>query len=626
MESRSSTGSSDVLRQIRASMDRIGRYEIVKELGHGAMGVVYLAVDPTIGRQVAIKTIRLDEVDDPDERAKLRERLFREARSAGILSHPGIVTIYDMEERGEVAFIAMEYVDGPTVDQLLSSRQPLPPDRLMGILRQTAAALDYAHSKGIVHRDIKPANIMIASDGAVKITDFGIAKVTTSQQYTQTGTIVGTPNYMSPEQVQGLAVSGRADQFSLSVIAYEMLTGERPFTGEHLTTVVYKIVAEDPPPAQRLNPTLGQQIDSVLRRGLLKKPEGRYPSCTEFVNGLETACNNTPGWKNLPRGGNLTMPTVVSDAPTGGIPAGAGTTTEEVLRGRQQSGSRWLLPFVAALVVALGLIGLIALQFGGGLGIGRSPAPPESAARGPEATPPVTPPPAPAPEEKKPSPMEAESKGAQGETGAKQADNKPIETKPVEAQPPKASGSDQGEQKAPEQQAQEQKAEEQPAGNAENSTPAEKPARRPSLQPRPANGPQDVLVTTEPPGASAVLDNNPAVSCRTPCLLSVLPGRHTVTLNHDGYQRESREIRIIDSPIELPMVTLRGQTGTLMLSSSPAGAAIFVNERPVSHTTPAQLSLPPGTYTVRVEKDGMYKSETVEIRNGVTKFLKIPLQ
>src|SRR5579872_6684511 len=138
-------------------MDRIGRYQIVKELGHGAMGVVYQAVDPTIGRHVAIKTIRLDEVDDADERMKLRERLFREARSAGILSHPGIVTIYDMEEQGDLAFIAMEFVDGPTVDQLLSKREPLERERLMSILRQTAAALDFAHGKGIVHRDIKPA-------------------------------------------------------------------------------------------------------------------------------------------------------------------------------------------------------------------------------------------------------------------------------------------------------------------------------------------------------------------------------------------------------------------------------------------------------------------------------------
>src|SRR5579863_2842763 len=389
-------------------MESIGRYQIVKELGHGAMGVVYQAVDPTIGRQVAIKTIRLDDVDDADERAKLRERLFREARSAGILSHPGIVTIYDMEERGDIAFIAMEFVDGPTLDQLLSSKQPIAPERLINILRQTAAALDYAHAKGIVHRDIKPANIMMASDGAVKITDFGIAKVTTSQQYTQTGTILGTPNYMSPEQVQGLAVTGRADQFSLAVIAFEMLTGERPFTGEHLTTVVYKIVAEDPPPVQRLNPTLGPQIDAVLRRALLKKPEGRYNLCIEFVNGLDAACANTQGWKNLPRGGGMNLPTVATQAVAMPELAGSGTTTEEVLAGRRRSASRWVLPFAAALIVALGLIGLIALQFGGGLGIGRSAAPPpQSASNVSEPTPTPATSPAAAAEDKKPSPMES---------------------------------------------------------------------------------------------------------------------------------------------------------------------------------------------------------------------------
>src|SRR5690242_16152245 len=363
----------------RPAMESIGRYQIVKELGHGAMGVVYQAVDPTIGRHVAIKTIRLGELDDPDERAKLRERLFREARSAGILSHPGIVTIYDMEEQGDLAFIAMEYVDGPTLDQLLSGREPIARERLTSILRQTAAALDYAHGKGIVHRDIKPANIMLASDGAVKITDFGIAKVTTSQQFTQTGTILGTPNYMSPEQVQGLAVTGRADQFSLAVIAFEMLTGERPFTGEHLTTVVYKIVAEDPPPVQRLNPTLGPEVDSVLRRGLFKKPETRYGSCLEFVTGLETACANTKGWRNLPRGGSLSLPTVVSEAPTRAMGFSGGMTTEDTVIARGRKASRWVLPFVAALVVAVGLIGLIALQFGPGLGVGHTSAPPREA-------------------------------------------------------------------------------------------------------------------------------------------------------------------------------------------------------------------------------------------------------
>ena len=181
---------------------------------------------------------------------------------------------------------------------------------MFSILGQTAVALDYAHGKGIVHRDIKPANIMIAGDGTVKITDFGIAKVTAGEQFTMTGSIVGTPHYMSPEQVQGQPVDGRSDQFSLAVIAFEMLTGEKPYTGEHLTTVVYKIVAEEPVPPQRLNPSLSGQIDAVVRKSLSKKMDARYQTCQEYIEALEAACAASKGWKTMPRGGSLNEPTV----------------------------------------------------------------------------------------------------------------------------------------------------------------------------------------------------------------------------------------------------------------------------------------------------------------------------
>jgi serine/threonine protein kinase len=224
-------------------METIGRYRIIGELGRGAMGVVYHATDPAIGRSVAIKTIRIRDIHDTQQRAKLRERLFREARSAGVLSHPNIVTIYDMDEVDGLAYIAMAYVNGPTLEKILASQSPLSGANMLRILRQTASGLDYAHGRGIVHRDIKPANIMTDEDGAVKITDFGIAKITAVSNMTETSTVVGTPNYMSPEQVQGHEIDGRSDQFSLAVIAYEILTGERPFQGEHLSTVVYKIVA-----------------------------------------------------------------------------------------------------------------------------------------------------------------------------------------------------------------------------------------------------------------------------------------------------------------------------------------------------------------------------------------------
>ena len=181
---------------------------------------------------------------------------------------------------------------------------------MFSILGQTAVALDYAHSKGIVHRDIKPANIMLSEDGTSKIADFGIAKITAAENLTMTGSIVGTPHYMSPEQVQGQPVDGRSDMFSLAVIAYEMLTGEKPYTGEHLTTVVYKIVAEEPVLPHRLNPSLSTAIENVLRKALSKKPDARYRNCQEFVESLEKACSASKGWKLMPRGGLLNAMTM----------------------------------------------------------------------------------------------------------------------------------------------------------------------------------------------------------------------------------------------------------------------------------------------------------------------------
>ncbi len=252
-------------------MEQIGRYRIQDELGRGATGVVYRAQDPAIGRVIAIKTIRLSDFTDETERERLRERLFREAQSAGVLSHPNIVTIYDIAEENGLAYIFMEFVDGPPLEKILNGGEAIDKDALLGIFRQTGIALDYAHKKGIVHRDIKPANILI-HEGTVKITDFGVAKIL-SQQMTQSGVMMGTPNYMSPEQVQGHGVDGRADQFSLAVIVYETLTGEKPFVADHLPSLLYRIVREDPVPPQRLNPSLAPQVEMVLRKALAKNRE-----------------------------------------------------------------------------------------------------------------------------------------------------------------------------------------------------------------------------------------------------------------------------------------------------------------------------------------------------------------
>jgi serine/threonine protein kinase len=256
---------------------KLGRYEVVSELGKGAMGIVYLARDPVIGRMVAIKTIRVNAGGDEEDTQEFRERFVREAQTAGILSHPNIVTIHDIGEDPEtqVSFIAMEYIEGKNLKMLLGERKKFPYDQVSEIVAEVAEALDYAHRKGIIHRDVKPANIIITTDGKVKITDFGIAKIASSN-LTTTGQFLGTPNYMSPEQVSGSPVDGRSDLFSLGVVLYELLTSRKPFQGDNLTAISYKIVHEDHTPPADLLPDIPHEFNDVVARAMAKDPWNRY--------------------------------------------------------------------------------------------------------------------------------------------------------------------------------------------------------------------------------------------------------------------------------------------------------------------------------------------------------------
>ena len=276
------------LEEAPAQPPRIGRYMVSGELGRGAMGIVYAAVDPLIGRKVAVKVIRLQALADGAEAAFLRERLFREARSAGGLFHPGIVVILDVGQEGDVAYIAMEYVEGPSLFQVLSERPKMDRAEAVSILSQTAAALDFAHSHDVVHRDIKPANIMLEKGVTVKVADFGIAKIT-SQQYTRTGVSMGTPSYMSPEQVDAKPLDGKSDQFSLAVVAFELLTGVKPFRADSFTALAHMIVYGPRPSASAANPDLPAAVDQVIYRGLANLPEERYGNCREFVEALKHA-------------------------------------------------------------------------------------------------------------------------------------------------------------------------------------------------------------------------------------------------------------------------------------------------------------------------------------------------
>jgi serine/threonine protein kinase len=270
--------------------ETISSYRILGELGRGAMGIVYHAQDPGIGRPVAIKVIRVETGTTADQGVQLRQRLIREASAAGKLSHPGIVTIYQLGQEGQDIFVVMEYVPGNSLEHILA-HETIDLPRALAILRQIAEALDYAHQAGIVHRDIKPANILVRPDGCVKITDFGIAKMTQAAAQTTTlgmttiGSTVGSPAYMSPEQVRAEQVDGHSDQFSFGIVAYQMVTGKRPFSGDTVSAVMYQIVNADPF-ATPADAPLPSGSSAALKRALAKSPKDRFPNCVAFIDDL----------------------------------------------------------------------------------------------------------------------------------------------------------------------------------------------------------------------------------------------------------------------------------------------------------------------------------------------------
>jgi len=270
-----------------ATMVKAGRYEILGELGRGAMGVVYRATDPVIGRAVAVKTIRLSEEGTGLSRQELLARFQIEARAAGLLTHPNIVVVYDAGEENGLFYITMELIEGKSLQALLDSGHSFPVPRVLRIMEQACSALQFAHDRNIVHRDIKPANLMLTADDTVKVTDFGTAKILQFGTVQQTQHVMGTPSYMSPEQVKGRPVDGRSDIFSLGVLLYEVLTGEKPFPGQTITTVIYKIVNEDPIAPRVLNPSIHPGLSDIVMRALAKDPEVRYQNCREMLEDLK---------------------------------------------------------------------------------------------------------------------------------------------------------------------------------------------------------------------------------------------------------------------------------------------------------------------------------------------------
>jgi tRNA A-37 threonylcarbamoyl transferase component Bud32 len=274
-----------VVQEAGQAKPTLGRYEIIEELGRGAMGIVYKGRDPKLDRLTAIKTIRFTDDFDEDQVEKIKEQFYREAEVVAKLSHPNIVTIYDVGEDLDLSYLAMEYLEGDSLEKYADKDHLFPVRKCIDVVTQVCDALDYAHNHGIVHRDIKPANIMVLKNGLVKVTDFGIARATATSK-TRTGVIKGTPYYMSPEQISGMKVNGRSDIFSLGVVFYQLLTGELPFGGENLAAIMYQITTVPHEPPTKYNPKIYKAAVTILDRALDKKLEQRYQTAKQMGDHL----------------------------------------------------------------------------------------------------------------------------------------------------------------------------------------------------------------------------------------------------------------------------------------------------------------------------------------------------
>jgi serine/threonine protein kinase len=631
---------------------QVGRYQIVEELGRGAMGIVYKALDPAIGRTIAIKTIRLAEFSDPNERQRIRERLLREAQSAGLLSHPNIVTIYDVLEEGEYAHIFMEYVRGSSLEKMLRAQSLPEPSTLLHFLRQVSDALDYAHRERIIHRDIKPANIIISEPGtklerSAKIADFGVAKFV-SQEMTQGGTMIGTPNYMSPEQIQGTTVNGRSDQFSLAVVVYEILSGAKPFAAENVPALLYLICKQDQQPIQQVNPRLNDGVNRVLQRALAKNPEERFVSCSDFIAALASALQGSPQWATM-RGSETantrsmlnetterTVPLIAADASamfqnpsvrsSDGYDTGItpqlpyelpriqrrrrGLDGEEVEEPPQRRSFGTKLGLVLAICL---LIAGAAVFFRRWIPALHLPVQVLDTKSGP-----VTPPPTDTNTAKNEEPPAKRKQENTAPVPNEPANREQENTAPGPSQPEKQKQVE-APQSEPAKQDQEntearQSESAKPTGreSGEDSLPSSRPERQTARDESAAPAVADIELLSEPPGARIVIDNRLREACTSPCTRSLQNGRHTILAQLNGYADAHRIFTVPED--NSVFVTLTKSMGVLIVTSSPPGASIFVDGKNYGHT-PSTLHLPAGRHMLALVNGPLRHEETVEIQS-----------
>ena len=605
-------------------METIARYQILEELGRGAMGIVYKARDPAIGRTVAIKAIQLSGVADSSGR-NVRDKLMREAHSAGMLSQPNIVTVYDVLEQDDVAYIVMEYVPGLSLEALLRTQRLPEPQELLAALRQVADALDYAHRKGIVHRDIKPANIILSdavpgSERVAKIADFGVAKIQALEK-TQPDARIGTPNYMSPEQIQGLPVDGNSDQFSLGVIVYELLCGVKPFAADTLTALFYQICNAEERPVESLNPLLSEPVGKVMRRVLAKQPDKRFDLCGNFIAALSIALSECPDWTPIPQPALAAVPGAVSALPETAanlaIVGTAAPSPQRVVHGptrvvfsaepeiatvrehygvdearvpraeRSSAGKKIALLLALCLAVAGAIVFIVRMNSGPGI-----PVQQLDTSAGPVSMPP--------------------SPDVAAQSTSPQASADQVAAEP----PPQTSTQTAGPITAPlPKPAAPLPTAAAPAPQLERTTPKGRTEAQQAQPPTALSGPgtASVELLTEPPGGKIIVDDSNDSTCTAPCTLSLSNGRHTLTAQANGYVIARRIFNVPqDSTVYIPLTK---SEGVLLVTSEPGGSTVIVDGKNYGRT-PVTLHLSPGVHELVVASGATRHEEAVVVEPG----------
>jgi len=596
------------------ALTKVGRYQIVDELGRGSMGVVYKGFDPVIGRTIAIKTM-LTEGLSAAEFQEYKARFQREAQAAGVLSHPNIVTVYDFGEENGTLYLAMECLSGESLEKIVETRNILPLEDIIPLYEQICSALDHAHLHKVVHRDIKPANIMILSDGKVKVTDFGIAKMMAAGM-TQAGQILGTPNYMSPEQVKGRPVDGRCDIFSLGVILYELVTGEKPFGGQNITTVIYKIINENPIAPRELDAAIHPGLSYVTSKALAKSPEDRYQSCRELAEDLRNYKNlgATPGATVVMKTPSLASEPAVERPAQHPLPpptAEPRPLSVQVIppAGQPQAGGGSIVAWALLVLLVLGGAGTGAYFYFVGN--------PWKA-----SVPPVLKPPPPiakvggliitanVPEAR----ISVDGRSDPGWTTPHTFSDLTAGSHVVVIS---KDGYDNIEQPVTVQEGQTNPLNLELAAKKVEPTPEEtvqKTAQKlkpsvPKLPPAPKLG--QLVVTANVDGARIALDNRGQPDWVAPYTFSEVPaGSHTLTLSKDGYDTEYRTVTVAGGRTTPLNVELRVPSGEINIVTIPAGADVTIDGKAMG-TSPLRATVSAGRHTYTAKLPGRPASEGI---------------